>query len=58
MMETVSVDRFTLAIKNDEVVTKSDHVQLDETVQLQTLKSRAEEVDQKVQEKVKWRDYK
>lgn len=33
-MKSVSVDRFTLAIKTDEVVTKSDSIQLDETVQL------------------------
>jgi hypothetical protein len=28
----VSIDRFTLAIKTDEVVTKADSIQLDETV--------------------------
>ena len=47
-MESVGIDRFTLAIKTDEIVTKSDKVQLDETVQLQTLTARADEVDQKV----------
>lgn len=55
--EFITVDRFVLPIKTDETVVKSALVQLDETVQLQTLQESAQDIDQRVAEKVNWRDY-
>jgi hypothetical protein len=43
--EFITVDRFVLPIKTDETVVKSALVQLDETVQLQTLQESAQDID-------------